>query len=238
MTKPESIELTQLRILDAARIRFKQFGYNKTTLAEIAKDCAMSTANLYRFFENKLDIESALVAEYLSAKEAALQTSIDASGLTYAEKLLAHVLETIHYGYKLRTAEPRIAEMMDHVVVQRKEILQKHRRARQTMLTRLFESGAAAGEFHLADAYATAQAVRAAITLFDTPQLTQAYPLEELERLAANVCGLILYGMTTPLDSEEPEMQEEALEKVGPENEGEIAGIEANEQNGIMQPTS
>lgn len=200
MNKPDSIELTQSRILDAARSRFRQFGFNKTTLAEIAKDCAMSTANLYRFFENKLDIEAALAAEYLSAKESALQEAAESPNLSYADRLLALVLETVRYGYKIKSTEPRISEMIDQVITQRKDLMQKHRRAKQSIFTGLFEAGLNAGEFHIADAYATAQAVRAATTLFDTPQLTQAYPLEELERLATNVCALMLYGISTPID--------------------------------------
>lgn len=43
-------------ILHAARERSTMYSFNKTTMAEIAKDCDMSAANLYRFYENKLDI--------------------------------------------------------------------------------------------------------------------------------------------------------------------------------------
>lgn len=219
MTKPASIELTQARILNAARTRFRQFGFNKTTLAEIAKDCAMSTANLYRFFENKLDIEAALAAEYLAAKEHALQEAAEAPDLTYADRLLTLVLETVRYGYDIKSTEPRISEMIDHVVAQRKDLMQKHRRAKQAILTNLFEAGLAADEFHIADAYATAQAVRAAMTLFDTPQLTQAYPLVELERLATNVCALILFGITAQLKA--PEAEATSCETVaGPDTAG------------------
>ena len=45
-------------ILAAAMRRFEQFGYSKTTMAEIAADCDMSAANIYRYFENKLEIGS------------------------------------------------------------------------------------------------------------------------------------------------------------------------------------
>ncbi|NOQ82264.1 MAG: TetR family transcriptional regulator, partial [Methylophaga sp.] len=38
---------TRSQILSATEIRFSQYGYNKTTMAEIAKDCGMSAANLY-----------------------------------------------------------------------------------------------------------------------------------------------------------------------------------------------
>jgi len=52
----QSSDKVRLRILEAAAQRFTQFGYNKTTMAEVAQDCGMSAANLYRYFENKLDI--------------------------------------------------------------------------------------------------------------------------------------------------------------------------------------
>ncbi len=39
------------RIVEAANARFSHYGFNKTTLAEIAGDCSMSTTNLYRYFE-------------------------------------------------------------------------------------------------------------------------------------------------------------------------------------------
>ena len=40
------------QILDAAEARFRTYGFGKTTMAEIASDIDMSTANLYRYFEN------------------------------------------------------------------------------------------------------------------------------------------------------------------------------------------
>ena len=55
-TKSSTIEEIQQLILTAAQERFSQFGFNKTTMAEIAKDCKMSASNIYRFFDNKLEI--------------------------------------------------------------------------------------------------------------------------------------------------------------------------------------
>lgn len=53
-------QATSLRILDAASKRFLHYGYQKTTMAEIARDLSMSTGNLYRFYASKLDIAEAL----------------------------------------------------------------------------------------------------------------------------------------------------------------------------------
>ena len=50
------------RIVAAARELFRQFGFTKTAMQEIAAACDMSAANLYRFYENKLAIGVAVTA--------------------------------------------------------------------------------------------------------------------------------------------------------------------------------
>lgn len=49
-------ESIKTQILDAAMNRFARFGFGKTTMAEIAKECDMSAGNLYRYYENKAEI--------------------------------------------------------------------------------------------------------------------------------------------------------------------------------------
>ena len=51
------------QIVEAAKKRFSHFGYAKTTMAEVATDCAMSPGNLYRFFPGKLDIAEFIATE-------------------------------------------------------------------------------------------------------------------------------------------------------------------------------
>ena len=68
VNKKQSIQCSdsdplKLRIITAARSRFKRFGYAKTSMQEIAADCRMSAANLYRYYEGKLAIGSAVVIE-------------------------------------------------------------------------------------------------------------------------------------------------------------------------------
>jgi AcrR family transcriptional regulator len=55
---PQPVD-ARLQILDAAHRRFSAYGFGKTTMAEIADDVGMSAANLYRYFENKLDLGAA-----------------------------------------------------------------------------------------------------------------------------------------------------------------------------------
>lgn len=51
---------TRLRIADAAEALFRQIGYQKTSVADIAKECGMSPANVYRFFPSKSAINEAI----------------------------------------------------------------------------------------------------------------------------------------------------------------------------------
>ena len=48
---------TRERILVVAERLFRQIGYQKTTVADIAKELRMSPANVYRFFDSKKAIQ-------------------------------------------------------------------------------------------------------------------------------------------------------------------------------------
>jgi AcrR family transcriptional regulator len=60
-------------IAAVARSHFRRFGYARTSMLEIAEDCGMSVANLYRYFEGKLGLGAAVAA----AERAALFAACD-----------------------------------------------------------------------------------------------------------------------------------------------------------------
>jgi AcrR family transcriptional regulator len=61
------------QILNHAKKRFERFGFNKTTVDEIAKDAAISKRTLYQEFENKEKIlEELIMFEALSVRKAIL----------------------------------------------------------------------------------------------------------------------------------------------------------------------
>lgn len=61
------------QILSFAKKRFERFGFNKTTVDEIAKDAGISKRTLYQEFENKEKIlEELLMFEALSVRKAIL----------------------------------------------------------------------------------------------------------------------------------------------------------------------
>ena len=54
-------EATRCRIVDTAERLFRQFGYLKTTVGDIAAGLGMSSANIYRFFASKAAITEAVL---------------------------------------------------------------------------------------------------------------------------------------------------------------------------------
>jgi AcrR family transcriptional regulator len=60
-------------IAAVARSHFRRFGYARTSMLEIAEDCGMSVANLYRYYAGKLGLGAAVAA----AEQAALFAACD-----------------------------------------------------------------------------------------------------------------------------------------------------------------
>ena len=60
---------TRERILVVAERLFRQIGYQKTTVADIAKELRMSPANVYRFFNSKKSIHEGVARTLMGEVE-------------------------------------------------------------------------------------------------------------------------------------------------------------------------
>src|ERR1700731_1036007 len=64
---------TRERILVVAERLFRQLGYQKTTVADIAKELRMSQANVYRFFFSKKAIHEGVARPLMGGVEDATE---------------------------------------------------------------------------------------------------------------------------------------------------------------------
>jgi AcrR family transcriptional regulator len=76
-------------IAAVARAHFRRFGYARTSMLEIAEDCHMSVANLYRYFEGKLGLGAAVAAAEQAALFAACDRAVESAPADPAAKLIA-----------------------------------------------------------------------------------------------------------------------------------------------------
>ncbi len=193
-SKPDVCE----QILAAAFDRFVRFGYNKTTMAEIAGDCGMSAANIYRYFDNKLDIGAHLASQCL-AQLVTLQSEIVARKQTAAsERLRELVFVTLRYTHDQWLETPLVNELVTALCGDRMDIVDTHKQAERSVIIELLEDGNASGEFRVTDPQDTAAALQTAMTLFSMPLLMPAYPREVFEKKAEALVRLLLTGLLNP----------------------------------------
>lgn len=79
-------------IAAVARSHFRRFGYAKTSMLEIAGDCGMSAANLYRYYDGKLALGAAVAA----AEQAALFATCDRAVAAAQGDLAAKLVTLFH----------------------------------------------------------------------------------------------------------------------------------------------
>ncbi len=186
---------TRERILQAADERFQQYGYNKTTMAEIASDCQMSAANLYRYFESKLDIGAALAGCCLREEEDKLTAVIAQKETPASNRLEEYVLETLRHTHHHWSTLPRMDEMVNDICTSRPEMVVQHLDSKREQLIALIEDGNISGEFNVEHPGKAADAILTATTVFDVPHFMHMHSLEEYESIARNVSTLLLKGL-------------------------------------------
>jgi len=192
---PTAAETVREQIVDAAEARFQTYGYRKTTMAEIAADCGMSAANLYRYFENKQDIAAACAGRCMAERIELLRRAIDQPGLRTAQRLEAFALTLLHYTHQFASEQPHINELVETIATERLDAVQHKNQAEQALIAELLTQGNARGEFHVPDVAATARHVHASLLAFGMPIFMGLYPLQEFEELARGTAQLLVRGL-------------------------------------------
>lgn len=183
------------QILDAAENRFRTYGFGKTTMAEIAGDIGMSTANLYRYYENKLAIGSAMAGKCFCERKELLTEIIGRTGITESERLEIFVMEMLITMHAQFSNEPKVAELVEVIITKRPDMIHEKIESDKKMIAEILQKGNKSGEFEVKDVNEMSGYVLAATAQFVTPFFMSIFPLDELERLAKGVVKLILNGL-------------------------------------------
>ena len=183
------------QILDAAKKRFSHFGYAKTTMAEVAGDCAMSPGNLYRFFPGKLDIAEAIATEDYSKHLDHLRKLAVAPGKDARTRLHDLLFEELRRTYHKLEKDPRAFEMARVISTERPKFAIWMLENERKILVDLLEEAERRGEFSIADKEFTAEMVQAATMKFRYPQLWSKLTLPKLERDLEGVMNLLIDGL-------------------------------------------
>lgn len=165
-------EEMKARIAETAEKLFREVGYSKTTVADIAAALAMSPANVYRYFSSKLAINEIICERILENIESGCLAAIgdDAS---IAEKIKHFILEYHRAGKDNFIKEKRVHDMVIAALEQHWPSIDRHGRRVLNILQTLLQEGIRSGEFKAVDPLKAGLAIRNAIVGFVYPALLE-----------------------------------------------------------------
>ena len=185
----------KLGILEAAESRFRTYGYNKTTMVEIASDVDMSAANLYRYYANKQDIAAVCAERCINTKVELMRAVVRRSGLNACEKLHECVQEMLRYTWETAHETPKLNELVNVVVNERSEIVHRKMLQCAAIVGEILIQGNESGEFSVDDVTQTSETVLSSIKMFHVPLFMGLFELDILKQKATDVVDLLIKGL-------------------------------------------
>ncbi|MCA8900952.1 MAG: TetR/AcrR family transcriptional regulator [Hyphomonas sp.] len=187
---------TRQQILEAAVERIKHYGYGKTTMSEIAKDCGMSAGNIYRFFASKLDIAEAMARKF-NADLYQTYASIAREKKPAPQRLRDFFDFGLNHTYQAIEDEAKILEVAEVLSEERPLFFNEQMAQERVYLVQILEDGIRAGVFRpLERIEESAEFMQAALMKFRFPQLFSHLTLPKLKRELDGVMDLLLAGLS------------------------------------------
>jgi AcrR family transcriptional regulator len=167
----ENVETdTRERILVTAERLFREIGYQKTTVGDIAKVLRMSPANVYRFFDSKKAIHEGVTRGLMGEVETVAQRIAKTPGP--AAPRLRELLTTVHRMNSERyVGDSKLHEMVAIAMEESWEVCVAHMELITQTIGSVIAQGVATGEFEAADPQQAALCSCAAMIKFFHPQM-------------------------------------------------------------------
>src|SRR3979411_411939 len=161
---------TRERILVVAERLFREIGYQKTTVADIAKVLRMSPANVYRFFDSKKAIHEGVARTLMGGVEDAAQSIATSRGS--AALRLRELMTTIHRMNSERyVGDSKLHEMVEIAMEESWDVCVAHMQRIPQTIGSVIAEGAATGEFEVADVPLAAMCACTGMMRFFHPQM-------------------------------------------------------------------
>jgi AcrR family transcriptional regulator len=161
---------TRERILMVAERLFRELGYQKTTVGDIAKALHMSPANVYRFFDSKKAIHEGVARVLMGEVEVAAQAILAKPGP--ATPRLRELLATIHRMNSERfVGDSKLHEMVEIAMEESWEVCVAHMQTVVEAIGGVIAQGAASGEFDVTDVPLAAMCTCQAMLGYFHPQM-------------------------------------------------------------------
>lgn len=160
---------THLNILSVAERLFSEIGFEKTTIADIARELRMSPANVYRFYSAKAEINEAVGRRLLGLTEAAGDSIVKGSEPP-REKLRA-LLATMEAANEQRfISDRKLHDLLERAFSENWAIAREHIQKFTKQLREIISQGNRDGVFAVGDCECAATIMRSASIRFWHPR--------------------------------------------------------------------
>lgn len=187
------------RILAVAEQLFRAQGYAKTTVADIARECEMSPANVYRFYESKAAINEAITGVLLKRCED-MCLAVVSERRSATERVRRLILECHAFACEQFLKDNKVHEIVIKALNEQWAVIDAHSQRIWRLFASLVEQGIAGGEF------TTQDVATAADCLFNTmwglchPQIVAERLANDRGRQAAALADFVIRALKAPLN--------------------------------------
>jgi AcrR family transcriptional regulator len=174
-------------ILATAYRLFREIGYRKTTVADIAAELKMSPANVYRFFDSKKSINEGVAERLLGEIADALEVEATRPGATAPARLRALLVTLAEMSEQRFLSNKRMYDMVEDGMAESWDVCERYIARCDSILIALVRDGCARGEFAVEDAEAGARCVHAAVVCYCHPAMmaqSMDHPHATIEQMA------------------------------------------------------
>src|ERR1700733_10235414 len=161
---------TRERILVVAERLFRELGYQKTTVGDIAKALHMSPANVYRFFDSKKAIHEGVARGLMG--EVGGGPQVIAANPGPAAVRLREMMTTINrMNCERYLGDSKLHEMVEVAMVESWDVCVAHMELIARTIAEAMAQGVASGEFDVPDGPFAAMCSCSAMIRFFHPQM-------------------------------------------------------------------
>ena len=184
------------QILEAADAHFRRYGYNKTTVADLAKAIGVSAGYVYRFFESKQAIGEAVCTMTLARIDDELLAIASDSKRPAATRLRGIYENLAKRGIELFFNERKLHDLVVVAVESRWSSVMRHKDVMLEAAQRVVDNGRASGEFERETPRdEICRAIFETLEPFAHPMLLELKEPAELEASVVAVSNLVLRSL-------------------------------------------
>jgi AcrR family transcriptional regulator len=158
------------QIIETAERLFRQIGFQKTTVADIARELRMSPANVYRFFGSKSEINGAVARLLMGELEEAAERIAGQTGPA-SERLRALIKNNEAMTADRYICDRKLHDMVEAAMTDNWPIIKQHVELMAGFMGRVIAEGMASGEFTPGDPVLATKQVQTACMRFCHPRL-------------------------------------------------------------------